>query len=51
LQIAAVHVVAVQSVFGTADLEAKDWLVAVGVASLVLWVDELRKLGARALGR
>ena len=51
LQIAAVHVEAVQSVFGTADLEAKDWLVAVGVASLVLWVDELRKLGARALAR
>jgi len=44
LQIAAVHIEAVQSVFGTADLKAEDWLVAVTVASTVLWVDELRKL-------
>lgn len=44
LQVAAVHVESVQSVFGSADLKAEDWLVAVAVASSVLWVDELRKV-------
>jgi len=44
LQVAAVHVNFVQDIFGTADLKAVDWLVAVGVASMVLWVDEIRKL-------
>jgi Ca2+-transporting ATPase len=47
LQVAAVHVDAVQSVFGTADLTAGDWLVAIGVASTVLWFDEARKALAR----
>lgn len=47
LQVLAVHVGPVQSIFGTADLTLVDWLVAVSVASSILWVEELRKLLAR----
>jgi hypothetical protein len=38
-------------VFGTADLEAADWIVMVAVASTVLVVDEVRKLVLRKTGR
>jgi len=47
LQVLAVHFDPVQDVFGTADLAATDWLAVVGVASTVLWFEELRKLAAR----
>ncbi|MCB1013815.1 MAG: HAD-IC family P-type ATPase, partial [Acidimicrobiales bacterium] len=47
LQVAAVHFDPVQEVFGTADLAVSDWLVAVGVASTILWFDEARKLVVR----
>ena len=47
LQVAAVHVNAVQDVFGTADLTLSDWGVAIGVASSILWFDEARKLVLR----
>ncbi|MBL8777102.1 MAG: HAD-IC family P-type ATPase [Acidimicrobiales bacterium] len=47
LQIAAVHFDPVQDVFGTADLALADWAVAIGVASSILWFDELRKLVVR----
>jgi len=47
LQVLAVTVDPVQEVFGTVDLDADDWLVAVGVASSILWLDELRKLVGR----
>ena len=47
LQVLAVTVEPVQEVFGTVDLDADDWLVAVGVASSILWLDELRKLVGR----
>jgi len=50
LQVLAVHWDPVQDVFGTADLVAGDWLVAIGVASSILWLDELRKLVARRRG-
>jgi len=43
LQVAAVHVDAVQAVFGTADFSMGDWLLATGVASTVVWFDEARK--------
>ena len=52
LQVLAVHVDPVQDIFGTADLAAADWLAVIGVASTVLWVEELRKLvGRRRLAR
>jgi Ca2+-transporting ATPase len=47
LQVLAVHLDPVQSVFGTADLTLGDWLVVVAAASTVLWVEELRKLVSR----
>jgi len=47
LQVLAVHVDPVQDVFGTTDLAGPDWLVAVGVASSIIWLDELRKFVSR----
>ncbi|BDB29686.1 cation transporting ATPase C-terminal domain-containing protein (plasmid) [Cupriavidus sp. P-10] len=47
LQAVAVHWGPAQSIFHTADLTASDWLIAVGVASLVLLLEEMRKLLAR----
>jgi len=52
LQVLAVHVNPVQGIFDTADLAAADWLAVIGVASTVLWFEELRKLvGRRGLAR
>ncbi len=51
LQIAAVHFNPVQQLFGTADLALSDWLVAVAVGSMVIWVDEARKLLTRSMTR
>ena len=47
LQLMAVHVGPVQRIFGTTSFAAGDWLLCVGVASTVLWVEELRKLVVR----
>jgi Ca2+-transporting ATPase len=47
LQVAAVHVDAVQGVFGTADFTAWDWVLALAVASSVVWFDEVRKVRRR----
>jgi Ca2+-transporting ATPase len=47
LQAAAVHVGAVQDLFGTADFTAWDWVLTTAVASTVLWFDEARKALAR----
>ena len=43
LQVLAVHFDPVQDIFGTADLTLADWGVAIGVASTILWYDEIRK--------
>ncbi|WP_017833392.1 cation-translocating P-type ATPase [Kocuria sp. UCD-OTCP] len=51
LQVLVVHVPVLQVAFGTAPLDLAHWAVAVGMASLVLWVEELRKLVRRALAR
>jgi P-type Ca2+ transporter type 2C len=47
LQVLAVTVDPFQEIFGTVDLDVDDWLVAVGVASSIIWLDELRKLVRR----
>jgi magnesium-transporting ATPase (P-type) len=47
LQVAVVYVPVLQRAFGTAPLHAGDWLMCVGLASSVLWLEELRKLVAR----
>jgi Ca2+-transporting ATPase len=44
LQIAVVEVPFLQTAFGTASLGLAHWGVAVAMASVVLWFDELRKL-------
>ncbi len=44
LQVAVVEVPFLQVAFGTAGLDLAHWAVAVGMASSVLWFDELRKL-------
>jgi len=50
LQIAVVHVPALNVAFGTTPLSPDQWLACVALASVVLWAGELRKLAAR-LGR
>ncbi len=47
LQVAVVHLSWMQRAFDTAPLDATEWLIAVALASAVLWVDELRKLTYR----
>jgi Ca2+-transporting ATPase len=40
-----------QDAFSTVSLTAGDWLVCLGVGSSVLWLNEIKKLVARGLGR
>ena len=47
LQIAVVPAPFLQAAFGTASLDAAHWAVAIGMASVVLWFDEARKLVLR----
>ena len=49
LQIAVVNVGFLNVAFGTVPLEMSQWLTCVAMASLVLWVGELRKWLARRL--
>ena len=52
LQVAAVHVGFLQSLFDTTSLTAVQWFVSIAVASSILWLEELRKLFAGpVLGR
>jgi hypothetical protein len=46
-----VHVPFLNAAFDTTPLAAGEWLICVGLASLVLWADELKKLLGRALER
>ena len=47
LQVLAVHVPLLNRAFGTTPLSAADWALCLALASLVLWVDELKKLLVR----
>ena len=49
LQIAVVHSRWLNAAFGTVPLTAGQWATCVGMASLVLWFSELRKLVARLI--
>ncbi len=49
LQVCVVHVPFLQTAFGTASLDLYHWLVAIGMASIVLWAEELSKY-VRRLG-
>ncbi|NYE19972.1 cation-translocating P-type ATPase [Microbacterium immunditiarum] len=48
LQIAVVYVPFLQVAFGTTALEPIHWAVSIGLASLVIWVEEVRKAIVRA---
>ena len=49
LQIAVVHLPFMNDAFDTTSLAIDDWLICVGLASIVLWADELKKLLQRRL--
>jgi len=51
LQVAVVHVPLLNDAFETTPLSAGDWAICVALASVVLWVDEVRKLLLRRLAR
>ena len=51
LQVAVVHVPFLHAAFGTVSLSLSQWGVAIAMASLVLWFEELRKLVLRAWRR
>jgi magnesium-transporting ATPase (P-type) len=51
LQALITEVPALQVAFGTARLDATHWLVCLGLGSVVLWAEELRKLLRRRFGR
>lgn len=50
-QVAVVHLPALQHAFGTVALSPSQWAVTVGLASVVLWFEELSKLVRRGLRR
>jgi Ca2+-transporting ATPase len=51
LQVAVTHVGPLQRLFDTVDMTAGQWLVAVAVASSVLWAEEARKILVRHRAR
>jgi Ca2+-transporting ATPase len=51
LQIAVVHVPALNVAFGTAPLGLAQWVQCAAMASAVLWFSELLKLARRAAAR
>jgi magnesium-transporting ATPase (P-type) len=48
LQVAVVQLEFLNDAFGTTPLSAEEWLICTGLASIVLWTSELRKLVANA---
>jgi magnesium-transporting ATPase (P-type) len=51
LQVAVVQLPFLNEPFGTSPLGIDDWLICVGLASIVLWADEAKKLVERLLAR
>jgi len=51
LQVAVVNLDFLNLAFGTVPLAFDQWLVCAGMASVVLWFSELRKLGSRTWSR
>ena len=50
LQVAVVYVPFLQRAFGTVALSGGDWLFCFAVGSVVVWLREISKAAARALG-
>jgi Ca2+-transporting ATPase len=51
LQVAAVHLGPLQSLFDTTSLSPAQWATTVAVSSSILWIEELRKLVAGRIAR
>jgi magnesium-transporting ATPase (P-type) len=51
LQVAVVQVPFLNDAFDTAPLAFDEWLICLGLASIVLWADEAKKLIERRLRR
>jgi P-type Ca2+ transporter type 2C len=51
LQIAVVQLRFLNNAFGTTPLGIEEWLICLGLASVVLWADEAKKLLQRRLRR
>ena len=51
LQVAVVNLAFLNRAFGTTPLTSSDWLICVGLASLVLWADEAKKLVLASLSQ
>lgn len=49
LQIAVVHLPFLNGAFGTVPLPLSDWLICIGLASFVLWSDEIKKVVERKI--
>jgi potassium/sodium efflux P-type ATPase len=49
LQVAVVQLPFLNDAFGTTPLSLDDWLICIGLASIVLWADEAKKLVGRWL--
>ena len=47
LQVGVVHVPFLNDAFDTSPLSLAEWAICTGLASTVLWADELRKLASR----
>jgi Ca2+-transporting ATPase len=50
LQIAVIYLPFLNNAFDTAPMAAQDWVLCVVMASLVLWVEEIKKFILRASG-
>ncbi len=50
LQVAVVYVPFLNEAFGTTPIGLTDWVLCIGMASMVLWVDEIKKLILRTTG-
>jgi P-type Ca2+ transporter type 2C len=51
LQVAVVHVPFLNRAFDTMPLTGRDWMICIGLASIVLWADEAKKLVQRTFGK
>jgi P-type Ca2+ transporter type 2C len=51
LQVAVVHVSLLNRAFDTMPLTGRDWMICVGLASIVLWADEAKKFAQRTLAK
>jgi Ca2+-transporting ATPase len=49
LQVGVTHLSFMQSIFDTTSLNLNQWLVCIGAASSILWIEEIRKLVRRAM--